>query len=123
MGILKNPVWQFVGVMVAVVAIAVTVVLYYNGRPVKKLQVDILSNSPLISMSTDTPKEIQILYKAKPVQTLSLILLRLANTGTEPIKESDYSEPVRVSLSSSAEIGEVILQETRPDGIPLATLT
>jgi hypothetical protein len=73
-----------------------------------------------VSLTSDVPKELQILYRGKPVQTLSLILLRLANTGTEPIRESDYSEPIRVSVSQNAEIGQVMVQETRPDGIYLA---
>ena len=45
--------------------------------------------------------------------------MKVANTGTEPIKESDYSEPIRVTMSQSASIGEVTVQETRPDAIPL----
>jgi hypothetical protein len=118
--ILKDPVWQFVGVIVGIAAIAVSFWLYYESRPVKKLRVEILSNSPVVSLTSDVPKELQILYRGKPVQTLSLILLRLANTGTEPIRESDYSEPIRVSVSQNAEIGQVMVQETRPDGIYLA---
>jgi hypothetical protein len=120
MSFLKNPVWQFVGVLVTFIAAVVSVIFYISDRPVKKLHVDILSNSPLVSINAEVPKEIQILYKGKPVQTLSLILLKLANTGTEPIRESDYSEPIRMSLSQSAEIGEVVVQETKPDGIPIA---
>lgn len=77
-------------------------------------------NSPLVSINTAMAKEMQILYKGVPVQTLSLILLKVTNTGTEPIKESDYSEPIRVTMSQSASIGEVTVQETRPDAIPLA---
>ena len=93
--------------------------LYFNGRPVKKLRVEILSNSPLVSIDTAMAKEMQVLYKGVPVQTLSLILLKFANAGTEPIKESDYSEPIRVLRSQSAAVGEVSIQETRPDGIKL----
>jgi hypothetical protein len=118
--IFKDPVWQFVGVIVGIAAIAVAFWLYYKGRPVKKLRIEILSNSPIVSLTPDIPKELQILYRGKPVQTLSLILLKLANTGTEPIRESDYSEPIRVSVSQNAEIGQVMVQETRPDGIRLA---
>lgn len=120
MRIVKDPVWQFVGVIIGVVAIIVSVILYQIGRPVKRLQVEILSNSPLISVNTDISREIRILYKDRPVQTLSLILLRLNNLGNEPIRESDYSEPIRISISPNAEVGEVTVQETKPGGIDLA---
>jgi len=119
MKILKDPVWQFIGVVVAVIALIATVIIYLIDRPVKRLQVQILSNSPLISVNTDISSQIQILYKDKPVQTLSLILLRFENVGNEPITEADYSEPIRILLSPKSEVGEVTIQETRPAGIDL----
>jgi len=119
MKIMKDPAWQFVAAVVAVIALLVTVSIYLIDRPVKRLQVQILSNSPLISVNTDISPQIQILYKDKPVQTLSLILLRFENVGNEPIRESDYSEPIRILLSPNAEVGEVIVQETKPEGIDL----
>jgi hypothetical protein len=119
MKILKAPVWQIAGVVIGIAAILVPVALYYKSRPVKKIRIDILSNSPLVSLNADIPKELQRLYRGKSVQTLSLILLRIANTGTESIRETDYSEPIRVSVSENAEIGQVVVQETRPDGIQL----
>lgn len=119
MKILKDPVWQFISVVVAVIALIATVIIYLIDRPVKRFQVQILSNSPLISVNTDISSQIQILYKDKPVQTLSLILLRFENVGNEPIRETDYSEPIRISLSPQSEVGEVTIQETRPAGIDL----
>jgi hypothetical protein len=119
MKIIKNPAWQIVATVVAIIAIMVTVSIYLIGRPVKRLQVQILSNSPLISVNTDISSQIQILYKDKPVQTLSLILLRFENVGNEPIGESDYSEPIRILLSPNAQVGEVTVQETKPEGIGL----
>src|SRR5947208_12069828 len=120
MKFLRNPAW--LAVLIGVLAIAVSLALYFDARSVKKLRVEILSNSPLVSINTDLPKEIQILYKTVPVKSLSLILLRIANTGSEPIKESDYSDPIRVTMSQSASVGEVTIQETRPDTIELAPI-
>ena len=117
MKIIKNPVWQFVAVVIGLIAIIVSVSIYLIGRPVKRLQVQVISNSPLISVNMDLSPQFQILYKNKPVQILSLILLRFENVGNEPIRESDYSEPIRILLSPKAEIGEVTLQETKPEGI------
>lgn len=113
---LKDPVWQFIGVVIALI---VPVTIYLIDRPVKSLQVQILSNSPLVSINAEISPQIKILYKNKPLQTLSLILLRFENVGNEPIKESDYSEPTRIFLSPDAEVGEVTVQETKPEGIKL----
>ncbi len=117
MRILKDPVWQFIGTIIGIIAIIVSLVLYQMSQPIKRLQVEILSNSPVMSVNADISREIKILYKDKPVQTLSLILLRFENTGNQPIRESDYSEPIRISISPKGEIGEVTVQETKPKGI------
>ena len=120
MKFLRDPAW--LSVIVAVLALAMSLGLYFNSRPVKKLRVEILSNSALVSINTAMAKDLQVLYKGVAVQTLSLILLKVVNTGTEPIKESDYSEPIRMTMSQSASIGEVSVQETRPDAIPGSAL-
>jgi hypothetical protein len=116
MKILRN---AWLNIFLAVLTIAVPIAFYFGTRPVKRLRVEILSNSPLVSVNTAMAKEMQILYKGKPVQALSLILLKFANVGNEPIKESDYSEPIRILMSQSAGVGEVSVQESRPDGIRL----
>lgn len=113
-----TPAW--LGVYVGVLAIAVTLALYINGQPVKRLRIEVLSNSPLVSIDTAMAKELQIMYKGLAVQSLSLILLRIANTGTEPIKETDYSDPIRITISETASVGEATVQETQPDSIQLA---
>lgn len=114
---LKDPIWQFVGVIVAIVAIFVGWRVVANYQPSKGLQVEILSNSPLVSVDSAISQEIIISYKGIPVHSLSLILLRLENTGNEPITEIDYSEPIRIVLSPTAEIGEAVIQESNPEGI------
>jgi hypothetical protein len=48
---LKNPVWQVVGVIVGIAAIFVTIIIYNQEKPVKRLQVEILSNNPLVSIT------------------------------------------------------------------------
>ncbi|MBL8078390.1 MAG: hypothetical protein JNM55_10550 [Anaerolineales bacterium] len=119
MKIFKDPIWQFIGVVISIIAIFVALYISSTERPSKKLRVEVLSNNPLISVNTDVVKEIEIFYKNAPVQTLSLILLRLENTGNEPIAQSDYSEPIRIILSENAEVGEATIQETQPSGIKL----
>lgn len=114
---LKNPTW--LGAIFGALAVVVSLVIYLDARPEKQLKIEILSNSPLVSMNTAMSRDMQVLYKGMPVHSLTLILLRIANSGNVPIREDDYSEPLRIRLAPSASIGEVTLQETRPEGIRL----
>lgn len=114
---LRTPSW--LNVLIGVLAIAVSILLAVNSRSVHRLRVEILSNSPVVSINAAIAKEMEVRYKGVPVQTLSLILLKFTNAGNQPIRETDYSEPIRVSLSQSAAVGEVSVQETQPDSIRL----
>ena len=113
--------WQFVAAFVTFIGVVVAIGIFLAGRPYKGLRVEVLSNSPVVSVNADLAGEIQVLYKGQSVQSLSLILLKIENTGNEPITESDYSEPIRISIAQNAQVGEVSIQETRPEKIPLTS--
>ena len=120
MKVFQGPIWNFWNAVFAFLAIIITVVLFQLDRSVKDLQIEVLSNSPLISVEGDIAKDIEILYKDQPVQTLSVILLRIENTGNTPIQETDYSRPILISVSPDAEVGEFSVVETKPENIGLS---
>lgn len=113
----RDPVWQFVGVVIGLGAIVLAVVLSRTERQVSELQIEILSNSSLVNVDGDVTGDIEIVYRDQPVNTLSLILLRIENSGNVPIRDSDYSEPIVIAVSPDAEIGEFTIVETEPKGI------
>ncbi len=119
MRLLRDSIWQFIAALITLVALAWAVYTYAGARETKSLRVEILANSPMISVKDDVSKDISILYKDKPVRTLSLMLLRISNTGNVPILETDYSRPILFSLSPDAEIGEASITETKPKGLPI----
>jgi hypothetical protein len=112
----KNP-WPIVSVAVSLIAIIITIILNLTARSEKELQVQILSNTSLISINPDISSNTQVYFNHEPVQSLSLILLKFINIGNEPIIESDYSQPIRILISPNANISEVSIQESKPEGI------
>ncbi len=120
MRFLKSPIWQFVGVIIAIITIYITYSIYQDQKLNKKINIEILSNNPLITVNADITSDISILYKNKQVNTMSIILLKFTNAGNVPIIEQDYSEPISIELSKNSEIGEVSVQETNPAGIKIA---
>ena len=117
MKIIRDQGWGFIGIVTGII-LTIAVVLYQ--RQVNELQVEIVSNSSLINVDSEIASDIEIIYKDQPVETLSLILIRLENTGNVAIKESDYSQPIVISISPDAEIGEFVVAETSPRGINLS---
>lgn len=86
MKLFKNPIWQFIGAVLTLLAIIVSVFLFLIDRANKDLQIEVLSNSPLISVKDDIAKDIKILFKDQPLKTLSVILLRIENIGNVLLK-------------------------------------
>lgn len=120
MRFLRDSVWTFIAAILALLALIFSVYTYFGNRETKSLRIEILSNSPLISMDDNITKDITVLYKDRPVRAVSLILVRLENSGNVPIRENDYSSPIVFSLASNAEVGEASIVETKPNSIEIS---
>jgi hypothetical protein len=120
MKLFRDPIWNFVAAVGAIAALTFGYFYYTGSQQTKRLTVEILTNSSLVSVRDDVAKDIKVLYKDIPVKRVSVILLRLQNTGNSPIQESDYSRPVVISLSPSAEIGEASITETKPKNVDIS---
>lgn len=117
MKFLRDPLWQFIGAVVGLAGIFAAV--YLRDRPVTALRVDILSNSPVVSVDSGVSSDVTVTYRNQQVRSLSLILLRLTNTGNQPIKATDYSAPLAIMIGDSAGIGEYVVQEVDPSDLKL----
>lgn len=104
----RDPVWQFVGVVFAVVAILVSVVvslyIFIRQNKRKMLSYDIRSYVSLLNVDSQVKDKLQITYLGKPVSDLKLLVVRLLNDGDIPIESRDFDEMVSVDLGETAEI-------------------
>ncbi len=48
--IIRDPMWQFIAVIIAVIAIATPVILYWIQRQKRALSWQLVSNTPLLSI-------------------------------------------------------------------------
>jgi len=114
---LKDPIWQFIGVVVTVITILVTLGLYIKQRRIKNLSYQIRSITPLLSLSEEVKGILQILYKGKLVDQVHLIRLRLLNSGNTPIQSSDFEKPVSIDFGNKAKILSASILKTDPENL------
>jgi hypothetical protein len=123
MEILSSPIWQFVGVVLAVLAIAISVFLYFKQRQFKSLSYAIVSITPLLSVHDEVRRRVKILYDEQPIQDVHLALIELFNSGKLPIASSDYEHPVTFDFGKNVKILSSEIIRTSPSTLPAAIST
>ena len=74
--LLRDPVWQFIGATIAIVAIIVSLAVYFAQRRKKRLTYEILSRTPLLSMVEESAGKLQILFEGEIVRDVFLVVLK-----------------------------------------------
>jgi hypothetical protein len=121
--ILRDNIWEFVSVLVGALAIFAAYNIFFLERDVKKLQVTILASTSLVEVEQSILNDIEMLYKGQPIANLTLVQVRVDNSGNEVIREEDYARPVRFSFPPQAEIVEAAILESSPPNIGMTVQT
>jgi hypothetical protein len=117
MDFLRDPLWQFIGVIVAIIATGVSILLYLKSRNIKRLAYEVISNTPIISIKDEVKGDVQVLFKGKPIKDARLVVLRLWNNGNASISSSDYEDPIEFDFGGTAEILDASILGTVPEGL------
>jgi hypothetical protein len=114
---LRDQIWQFVGVVLAVLALCVTVVLYLLQRRRKALTYNIVSSISLISHVEGWERDLQIVFGGQQVHHVYLLLIEFANSGNQPIESNDYERPLTLSVEAPARVLTAQVVETHPSNL------
>jgi hypothetical protein len=87
--------------------VVIPVALYFNSIPERSLVFEVVSKTDLVG-SLEGIDELEITIKDKPVKEAALYLVKLKNTGTEPITVSDFEKPIKLKLE-----GEIFSAKTK----------
>jgi phosphate transport system substrate-binding protein len=122
----RDPASQFwVGLGGLAVAVATVVVsaarqFLKGGGGAKRLSYEVVSDVGLINNVKDLGSDIELTLDGHTVNDARLIMVRLANSGTEPVSESDLhnAQPVRVEFDPPSIIRCAIHSTEPPNLIP-----
>jgi len=117
MSIFRDPIWQFVGVILSLATIFITLYIFWRQRSLRQIACEVVSNSTLISISNEIESDIQIQYKGKTVRDLRLVIIKVQNLGNSPISNRDFEEPLQFFFGEDADILEVELVESSPSSL------
>lgn len=121
--LLRDQVWQAIGVFIAVVfGLASLYIFYIYQREIYDFQVVVLANSSLVQIESSIENEIHITYKDQQANNLSLIQVKLENTGNQTIREEDFATPLKFIFPNISNLIEASIVETDPENLKLTIL-
>ena len=99
--LLRDPAWQFVGV---VLALAATFLVYWLQRQRKALSFEVISKNQLLTVREELEGRLQVLYEGHPARDICLLVVKLFNSGNVPVSASDYERPISLSTGASSKV-------------------
>lgn len=117
---LRDPIWQFIGAAIALVALVVAVIAIKLQLTKKSLSYSILSSSLVFYVfSQEHRPRLRILYDDKEVQDLRTVDLVVQNDGNIPILQSDFSSPITVSIPEGMKVLGVSVTKVAPKSLKI----
>ena len=111
--IMRDPIWQFVGVAIATVAIIVAIWLSQRERNRRQL-VYFLRSTDLLSVKDELRERVKILYDDRPVEDVRLCEFGIKNVGNVPILPGDFIRPVEFSFGEQSRVLTADIDSTIP---------
>jgi len=103
-------------IFLMLMGIIVPVALYFFTLPGKTLSYQVISKSALIG-SHDSIENIEIKIKGEVVDSAVIYLLKIKNSGTEPIKPKDFERPIVIKFAEKARIFNAQVKNKLPENI------
>lgn len=117
MDFLRDPVWQFIGVITALAALLLTILLYKRQVRRKEMLWDVIESVSLSSFNLSESVKSTIVYKTLRLDDVNLIYLKIWNSGNIEILPNDFNEPIKIDFGKKSKILEVVLLEAKPKNL------
>jgi hypothetical protein len=121
--ILQDSSWQFVGVVVSLIATLLSVVATYGSfqqpsrENLKALQVVILANIPVVQVDPSVASPPEIVYEGESVTNIFQVDVMVENYGNQPIRGTDYEQPIEFVFPLRTHIFQAELLESYPSNV------
>jgi hypothetical protein len=102
--LIRDPAWTFVGVVCAILAVVVTIFIFFAQRKIKRLSYEITSNTQLLGVEDEIQGKVQVLCDGKEVKNVHLLTIRFLNNGNQSISSSDYERPLSIEINLDAKV-------------------
>lgn len=107
MELLRDPAWQFVGVVLTLLTLGVAFWIYWLQRQTKEFAFGLVSSARPLSIADELTSKVTVHLNGRPVGNLHLLTYVFKNSGHRAIIPEDYQSPLALSFPC----GEVVSAE------------
>jgi hypothetical protein len=95
--------WTAIASLTGIAALLVSILFFLLGRRRRALSWRITALTPLVTAPEGVMEGLSVSYDGKPVRDGSLMLVRVKNTGNQPIEKGAYDVPLELALEPDKE--------------------
>jgi hypothetical protein len=113
-------IWEIVAGISGILAVAVAVFVFMQGRSEqsKKVEIQLIASSTLVDAAVSgAARGIEILYAGHKIPNYALLQLRVVNVGGQPIRSADYETPIEIGIQNVSEILSAEQTSADPPGM------
>ena len=123
MDFIRDPLWQFIGALLAVLAIIISIILFLIQRRKKILAYEIISRTPVLSAFEEISGKLQILFEGESVRKVHLLVIKLSNIGNVPVTSADYEREIEFRFTDCDKILSAEISKTNPPNLTVEIQT
>jgi hypothetical protein len=97
--------------------ILVTIILWSLNQRTKEVSFDVLREENLIRVRGNTRKRLSITFDDKPVEDVSLVVVRIFNSGHLPVQASDFQVPINLKVTGPTNVLSASVLDTAPSDL------
>lgn len=114
MEFLRDPFWQFIGVVLTIITIFIPFIILRKERSKKELSSTLILARKILSSQDQEKGDLQILYKDLAVKNCHIIVIKLINSGNAPITSADFEKPLEIVFLPEGNILNAEIIDSNP---------
>jgi hypothetical protein len=113
----KESILRIVAIVSPILAIIVSIGVYFAQVQKKVISYEIISVSDLLNTEYSVSEDIKIFFSDKRVKKLFIASVRVTNSGDIPIKRDDFESNIKLDLGEKSEVLKVDIPEKNPPNL------
>src|SRR5262245_49431283 len=117
--ILRDPLWQFVGAVIGILALFASLLVAKLQRPRKRIAYYVTS-IPFLTVEEQMRKHVEVLYKGEPVRDVHLQDVWMSNVGNSPVFPHEMIAPISLRFGGNSTILAADVVERSPSNLDVS---
>jgi hypothetical protein len=99
------------GILGAIATIGATIYTVRQGRTKRKIEYQVISDAPIVTVDSTVSGKVQILFNGQPAEKTRVLVLGVRNTGNSSIHKEDYFEPLSFEFDTEVISADILATE------------